>query len=51
MKTLSRMEVAQIHLDNLQLVDLTSLSKSEKKAFWDIVTKEYLAQFDKLTAS
>jgi hypothetical protein len=51
MKTLSRMEVAQIHLNNLQLVDLTSLSESEKKAFWAIVTKEYLAQFDKLTAS
>ena len=51
MKTLSRMEVAKIHLNKLKLVDLTSLSKSEKKDFWDIVTKEYLEQFDQLTAS
>ncbi len=51
MKTLSQIEIAQNRLNNLQLVDLTSLSKSEKKSFWSSVSKDYLAQFDKLTAS
>ena len=51
MDTLSQIEIAQNRLKNLQLVDLTSFSRSEKKAFWSSVTKEYLTQFDKLTAS
>ena len=51
MITLSQVEIAQDRLNNLQLVDLTSFSKSEKKTFWSSVSKEYLAQFDKLTAS
>jgi len=51
MNTLTRIEIAQNKLNNLQLVDLTSFSKSEKKSFWSSVSKEYLSQFDKLTAS
>ena len=49
--TLTQIEIAQDRLKNLQLVDLTSFSKSEKKSFWSSVSKEYLSQFDKLTAS
>lgn len=49
MNTLSQVEIAKNRLNNLQLVDLTSFSKSEKKTFWSSVTKEYLSQFDNLT--
>ncbi len=51
MAKLTQIEIAQDRLNNLQLVDLTSFSKSEKKSFWSSVSKEYLSQFDKLTAS
>jgi len=51
MKTLTQVEIAQNRLNSLQLVDLTSFSKSDKKSFWSSVAQEYLAQFKKLTAS
>ena len=51
MTTLTQVEIAQNRLNSLQLVDLTSFSKSDKKAFWSSVSQEYLAQFKKLTAS
>ena len=48
---ISQIEIAKNRLKNLQLVDLKTFSESEKEAFWVSVGKEYLAQFDKLTAS
>ncbi len=51
MTRLTQNEIAQDRLNNLQLEDLTSFSKSEKKSFWSSVSKEYLSQYDKLTAS
>ena len=51
MITLSQVEIAQSRLNSLQLVDLTSFSKSDKKAFWNSVAAEYLGQFPKHTAS
>lgn len=49
--TLSQNEIAIKRLRKLGLVDLTSYSKSAKKTFWSSVAKEYISQFDKLTAS
>ena len=51
METLTYIEIAQNRLNSLQLVDLTTFSKSDRRAFWSSVIQEYLAQFDKLTAS
>ena len=51
METLTQIEIALNKLNQLGLVDLTTFSKSQKKDFWSNVSKEYLAQFDQLTAS
>ena len=46
MKNLSRIKIALNKLNDLQLEDLTSFSKSEKKSFWQSVNKEYISQFN-----
>tara|TARA_R110000823_G_scaffold205558_1_gene336419 strand:- start:1274 stop:1426 length:153 start_codon:yes stop_codon:yes gene_type:complete len=50
MKTLSNTEIAKKHLEKLQLEDLTSQTKAEKRTFWKKVNTEYLNQFDRLNA-